>query len=74
MSNLVEPQPNVEKVKQEQPEEIRIEVITREDTDEILAMLKEYFFKVGPSSLYLHIFTFMTNIGMDFRMSLWIII
>lgn len=47
MSNIVEPQPNVVKAKQEQPEEIRIEVITHEDTDEVLTMLKEFFFKVG---------------------------
>lgn len=47
MSNIVEPQQNVEKAKQEQPVEIRIEVITQEDTDEVLAMLKEYFFKVN---------------------------
>ena len=50
MSNIVEPQQNVEKAKQEQPEEIRIEVITHEDTDEILTMLKEYFFKVRKTS------------------------
>lgn len=46
MSNIVEAQQNVEQAKQEQPEEIRIEVIRHEDTDEILTMLKEFFFKV----------------------------
>lgn len=45
MSNTVEPQ-NVDKAKQEQREEIRIEVITHADTEEILTMLKEFFFKV----------------------------
>lgn len=49
MSNIVELQQNAEKAKQEQPEEIRIEVITHEDTNEILTMLKEFFFKVNCS-------------------------
>lgn len=47
MSNIIEPQQNEDKARQEQPEDIRIEVITHEDTDEILSMLKEYFFKVS---------------------------
>lgn len=51
MSNIVEPHQNEEKAKQEQPEEIRIEVITHEDTDEILTMLKEFFFKVKHHSV-----------------------
>lgn len=51
MSNIVEPQQNLEKAKQEQPDEIRIEVITQEDTDDVLTMLKEYFFKVNVAAL-----------------------
>lgn len=46
MSSILEPQQNVSTANQEQPEEIRIEVITHEDTDEVLTMLKEFFFKV----------------------------
>lgn len=46
MSKTIEQQA-VAKVKQQaQPEEIRIEVIKHEDIEEILAMLKEYFYKV----------------------------
>lgn len=45
MSNTIEPQA-VDKIKQGQPEEIRIEVIKHEDTEEILIMLKEFFYKV----------------------------
>lgn len=45
MSKTIEPQAAA-KDKQEQPEEIRIEVIKHEDTEEILAMLKEFFYKV----------------------------
>lgn len=46
MSNTVEPQ-DVDKTNQKQPEDdIRIEVIQEEDTQEVLAMLKEFFFKV----------------------------
>lgn len=46
MSNTVEPQ-DVDKTNQKQPEEIRIETIQEQDTEEVLAMLKEYFFKVS---------------------------
>lgn len=56
MSNIVEAQQNAEKANQEQPEEIRIEVIKHEDTDEILTMLKEFFFKVWLYSCVDHIF------------------
>lgn len=45
MSSKVEPQ-KVEEANQSQPEEIRIEVIKEEDTQEILTLLKEFFFKV----------------------------
>lgn len=45
MSNTVEPAGD--NIKKEQPEEIRIEVIKHEDTEEILTMLKKYFYKVS---------------------------
>lgn len=46
MSNTIESQ-NVDKTNQNQAEEIRIETIQQEDTEEVLAMLKEFFFKVS---------------------------
>lgn len=48
MSNTIESQ-NVDKTNQNQAEEIRIETIQQEDTEEVLAMLKEFFFKVSVS-------------------------
>lgn len=45
MSNTIEPK-DVDNTKQKQPEEIRVEVVQEEDTEEILNMLKSYFFKV----------------------------
>lgn len=45
MSNTIEPQ-DVDSTKQKQPEEIRVEVVQEEDSEEIVNMLKEYFFKV----------------------------
>lgn len=47
MSNTIE-QLNVETTKQKPPtEEIRLEVVQEEDTEEVLKMLKEFFFKVN---------------------------
>lgn len=48
MSNTIESQ-NVDKTNQNHAEEIRIETIQQEDTEEVLAMLKEFFFKVSVS-------------------------
>lgn len=45
MSNTIEAK-DVDTTKQKQTEEIRVEVVQEEDTDEILSMLKTYFFKV----------------------------
>lgn len=46
MSNTIEPK-DVDNTKEKQPEEIRVEVVQEEDTEEILNMLKAYFFKVS---------------------------
>lgn len=46
MSNTIERQ-DVDTTKQKQPEEIRVEVVQEEDSEEIVNMLKEYFFKVN---------------------------
>lgn len=51
MSNTIESQ-NVDKTNQNQAEEIRIETIQQEDTEEVLAMLKEFFFKVSVFVLF----------------------
>lgn len=51
MSNTIESQ-NVDKTNQNQAEEIRIETIQQEDTEEVLAMLKEFFFKVSVLVLF----------------------
>lgn len=46
MSNTIEPL-DVNTTKEKQPEEIRVEVVQEEDTEDVLNMLKEYFFKVN---------------------------
>ncbi|XP_031638698.1 dopamine N-acetyltransferase isoform X3 [Contarinia nasturtii] len=59
MSKSIEPQ-DVDNTKkqqqqqqQQQQEEIRVEVVQEEDTEEILSMLKTYFFKDEPMNEYL---------------------
>lgn len=65
MSNTIEPQAveNINKQQQQQqlqqPEEIRVEVVQEEDTEEILNMLKTYFFKVKHILLSYHKYMFL---------------
>lgn len=51
MSNTTEQPKDVDNTKQKQPEEIRVEVVQEEDTEEILNMLKAFFFKVSSYSI-----------------------
>ncbi|XP_055316708.1 arylalkylamine N-acetyltransferase 1 isoform X2 [Sitodiplosis mosellana] len=53
MSNAIEPK-DVDNTKQKQPEQIRVEVVQEKDTEEILNMLKAYFFKDEPMNNYLN--------------------